>query len=123
MMTTTRQATTFTQYDIDGYLADIGLDPLQETYQRLEQVVVPLIPNTIARGAAYSRKGNWMAVSLGGKSVEVSMGVRDGQQVIHVDRYVEEGQPVQEYKVAPYATPIKVHPSQLDVVLAYMLGI
>jgi hypothetical protein len=122
-MTTTTKTTTFTQYTIDGYLVDIGLDPTQETYQRLEQVVVPLIPETLAAGASYKREGNWMVVSHGTRSVELSIGVRDGLAVIHIDRYGVEGQPVQELRAAPYVVPIKVHPTHLDAVLCYMLGI
>lgn len=120
-MSSTAQATSFTQYSVDSYLADMGLDPAQEAYHRLEQAIVPLIPNTLAAGVSYSRGPIWsIKLSMGSKSVRLSLVIRkgDGLQYVQVDSYTEGGQ-----HCGPTLTDIKVHPAHLDTVLKNMLGV
>lgn len=120
-MSTTAQAARYTQYNVDNYLADMGLDPVQEAYQRLVQVIVPLIPDTLAAGVSYSRGPTWsIKLSMGSKSVLLSLVTRrgDGLQYVQVDTYTEGGQ-----QLEPTLTEIKVHPAHLDTVLKKILGV
>lgn len=123
MITTAPEKTNITQYSIDAHLRGMGLDPVEETYNRLREAILPLIPKVIARGAIYHKRGRWVVVSHDAKWVGLSLGLRDGLTVIEVEAYGVNGLQSHSLNLSDMMRSIRVHPVHLDIVLCHLLDL